>query len=156
MPIPAYANFGSDIPGSVTITGREDTVEVIAFEHEVRIPVDPHDGSLTGTRAHSAARLLKAFDKSSPMLYDFLCNGKVIPEVLINWYKIDETGAETEYFVHKLENVRIVSIKPEMPNVKIKEYERLVHMEWIELRYEKITWTFMDGNIEATDTWLER
>ena len=29
------------------------------------------------------------------------------------------------------------------------------HMVDIELRYEKITWTFLDGNLEYADAWKE-
>jgi len=156
MPSAAYVNFGDDIPGSVQVQDREDTVEVFAFEHEVHMPVDPRDGSLTGTRTHSAVKMLKAVDKATPMLYQFLCTGQSIEEVTINWYKIADTGQEEIYFTHKLEGVRIVSVKPDMSNLLDPANEKYPHLEWVEVRYQRITWTFLDGNIEASDSWQER
>jgi len=155
MPIPAYIDF-KDFPGSCQVSGREDQVEVLGFTHEVYIPTDRKDGSTTGTRVHDAMAIVKNYDKASPKLFEHLCNGKKIPEVLIHWYQIDpSTGSETEYFTHKLVDVIIVSIKPWMPNVDDPTSERYKHMEQVSMRYGKITWTFVDGNIEFTDSWLE-
>ena len=154
MPTPAYADF-KDFPGSFQGEGREDTVEVLAFNHEVHIPTDPNDGTTTGTRVHHAMTLVKNYDKASPKLYEYLCNGKEIPEMEIHWYTIKpDTGEETEYFTHKLENVIVVGMKPWMPNTKDPATEQYKHMEEVSLRYGKITWTFVDGNIEYTDSWL--
>jgi len=155
MPIPAYMDFG-DFPGSCQVAGREDMVQVLGFSHQVYIPTDPKDGSTTGTRVHGALGIVKNYDKASPKLYEYLCNGKKIPEVLLHWYMIDpDTGQETEYFTHKLEDVIVVSMKPWMPNVDEQKYKEFKHMEEVSLRYAKITWTFVDGNIEFMDSWLE-
>ncbi|EPH5377859.1 type VI secretion system tube protein Hcp, partial [Escherichia coli] len=35
-------------------------------------------------------------------------------------------------------------------------YEKHNHLEQVELRYEKITWTYKDGNIIHSDAWSER
>jgi type VI secretion system secreted protein Hcp len=155
MPLPAYMDLGSDIPGSVQVKGRENQVEVLGFSHHVYMPSDVKDGTATGTRRHNSIRILKNFDKSSPKLYEYLCNGKKIPKIVIHWYMIDEMGQEKEYFTHTLENARIVSMKPWMPNVDDKATENYKHMEDVEIRYEKITWTFVDGNIEYSDSWWE-
>ncbi len=154
MPIPAYMDF-KDFPGSCLVEGREDQVEVLGFKHEVYIPTDRKDGSPTGTRVHNPLKIVKNYDKSSPKLYEYLCNGKEIPEVLIHWYMIAADGSETEYFTHKLEKVIITGVKPWMPNVDEPSSEQYKHMEEISIRYGKMTWTFVDGNIEYTDSWLE-
>ena len=159
MPIPAYMwikdENGSEIKGSVDVAGREGSIEVIEFNHEVRIPTDPDTGKLTGTRKHESLTVVKSFDAASPYLYKAVCEGQTFKEVELKWYRIDDTGSETEYFNHKLEGVKVCSVKPVMNNVKLAEYERLVHMEQIQLRYQKITWTYVDGNLEASDSWKE-
>lgn len=159
MPIPAYMwikdENGNDIKGSVDVADREGSIEVLEFHHEVRIPTDPDTGKLTGTRKHEALTLVKAFDASSPYLYKAVCEGQTFSEVELKWYRIDESGTETEYFNHKLEGVKICSVKPVMHNVKIREYERLVHMEEVSLRYQKVVWTYLDGNLQASDAWKE-
>ncbi|MFH1096360.1 MAG: Hcp family type VI secretion system effector [Candidatus Desantisbacteria bacterium] len=155
MPMPAYMDLGSEIPGSVTVAGRENQVEILAFSHRLFMPTDVKDGTAAGTRKHESLIVTKNTDKSSPKLYEYLCNGKKIPLVVIHWYMIDSGGQEKEYFAHKLTNARIVAIKPWMPNVDDKATETYKHMEEIEFRYEKITWTYLDGNVEYSDSWLE-
>jgi type VI secretion system secreted protein Hcp len=79
---------GKPVNGSVTIKGREKSVEVVEFEHEVRIPTDPDTGKLTGTRKHESVRLVKAIDASSPYLYKAVCKGQTFKEVEIKWYRV--------------------------------------------------------------------
>jgi len=156
MPIPAYMwiNDG-EIKGGCTVGGREDSIEVLEFRHEVRIPTDPDNGQLTGTRKHEAFTIVKAFDQSSPLLYKAVCEGLTWGTVRLDWYKIDDEGAEVLYFKHTLEQVKVCSVKPVMYNVKAKEYERYVHMEEVSLRYGKITWEYPEGGYMHSDSWLE-
>ena len=156
MPIPAYMwiNDG-EIKGGCTVGGREDSIEVLEFHHEVRIPTDPDNGQLTGTRKHEAFTIVKAYDQSSPLLYKAVCEGLTWDTVRLDWYKIDDEGAEVLYFKHLLEQVKVCSVKPMMYNVKAKEYERFVHMEEVSLRYGKITWEYPEGGYMHSDSWLE-
>ena len=156
MPIPAYMwiNDG-EIKGGCTVAGREDSIEVLEFNHEVRIPTDPDTGQLTGTRKHEAFKIVKAFDQSSPLLYKAVCEGLTYETLRLEWYKIDDEGAEIMYFKHDLEQVKVCSVKPIMYNVKAKEYERYVHMEEISFRYGKISWEYPDGGFMHSDSWLE-
>ena len=156
MAIPAYLwiNDGN-IKGGCTVGGREGSIEVLEFHHEVRIPTDSDTGQLTGTRKHEAFRIVKAFDKSSPLLYKAVCEGQTFDTVKVDWYKIDDSGAETLYFSHLLEQVKVCSVSPFMNNVKAKEFEKFVHMEEVSLRYAKITWEYPDGGFKHSDSWLE-
>ncbi|MEM7351090.1 MAG: Hcp family type VI secretion system effector [Acidobacteriota bacterium] len=154
MPLPSYMDI-PDIPGSCKVQGREDTIEVLGFNHEVYMPTDRKDGSATGTRVHKNLVAVKNYDKASPLLYQYLCNGKIIPMVTLKWYQINEDGLEEEYYNHVLENARITSIRPYMPDVDNPANEQYKHMEEVSFRYERITWRFFDGNIEYTDSWFE-
>ena len=155
MPTPSYAWFkdtsGGEIKGSVQITGREGSSEVMEFNHEVRIPTDVHTAKLTGVRMHNPVSLIKSFDAASPYLYKACCEGQTLQEVVIKWYIIDDSGQEKEYFIHKLEKVKVNSIKAYMPNTKDPDKERYVHLEEVGLAYGKITWTYCDGQLEFTD-----
>lgn len=71
------------------------------------------------------------------------------------WIK-DDAGQEVEYFNTKLENVKLVSLSAMMYDVKNPNFEKQGHTECVELRYEKITWTYTDGNIIHSDSWNER
>ena len=121
----------------------------------MRIPTDLDTGELTGVRKHEAMVITKAFDSASPYFYKACSNGQTLKELTLRWYKIDPSGRETEYFSHKLENVKITSVKPKMHNVKDLEKERYPHLETVSLRYDKVTWTYVDGNIEFSDSWNE-
>ncbi|MEF7612883.1 Hcp family type VI secretion system effector [Aquincola sp. MAHUQ-54] len=159
MAIPAYAwikdDGGADIKGSVDVEGRTGSVEVVEFNHEVRIPTDANTGKLTGTRVHEPMILVKQFDASSPYLYKAVTNGQTLNEVLIRWYRISAAGREEEYFSHRLEKVKVIAVRPVMHNIKEPSKERYNHLEAVELRYEKITWTYADGNIIHSDSWVE-
>lgn len=122
MAIPAYMwlkdDGGSAIKGSVDVNGREDSVEIVEFEHNVRIPTDANTGKLTGTRVHEPIVLYKEYDASSPYLYKAVTTGQTLKEVEIKWYQIDASGQEKEYFNTKLDNVKVVAVGPVMHNIK--------------------------------------
>ncbi len=159
MAIPAYMwlkdDQGGDIQGSVTVAEREGSIEVLHFDHELRIPTDNDTGELTGTRKHEPFVITKAVDSSTPYIYKACSNGQTLKQLELKWYRIDDTGTEKEYFCHKLEDVKIVSITPTMHNVKDLDKERYPHLETVCIRYKRITWTYLDGNIEFSDSWTE-
>jgi type VI secretion system secreted protein Hcp len=159
MAIPAYAWFkddgGADIKGSVDIEGRQGSVEIVEFDHQVRIPTDANTGKLTGTRVHEPMTLVKQVDSSSPYLYKAVTSGQTLQSVEIKWYMINPAGQEVEYFNHKLDKVKVISVKPVMHNIKEPSKEKYNHLEEVEMRYEKVTWTYKDGNIIHADSWNE-
>ncbi len=55
-----------------------------------------------------------------------------------------------------LDNVRVVSVTPLMHDTKDPTKEKHNHLEVVELRYDKITWTYCDGNLRFADSWAER
>jgi type VI secretion system secreted protein Hcp len=154
MPLPAYMDI-QGIQGSCQVEKRTGNVEVVGFNHEVYMPTDRKDGSASGTRVHKDLVIIKNYDKASPMLYQHLCNGKIIPSATLKWYRINDQGVEEEYFNHILTEARITSIRPYMPDVDNPANEQYKHMEEVSFRYEKITWKFLEGNVEWTDSWKE-
>jgi type VI secretion system secreted protein Hcp len=155
MPMPSYMKI-SDFPGSVAVSGREETVEVLSFSHEVYIPVDHKTGKYVGNRVHGQLKIVKNFDKASPKLYNYLCDGRRIPEVIITWYERDEeTGAEKEFYVHKMENAKVVKVHALMDDVDDQSKEHYSPREEISFQYDKLTWTYLDGQIEYSDSYME-
>lgn len=155
MAIPAYMEIDG-IPGSVNVAGREGTVEVLEFNHRVYLPTDRDDGTITGTRKHDALIIHKAFDKSSALLYQRVCTGTSIPKITIKWYEITDQGEEKPYYQHVLTKCKIASVRSYMHNVKDRAKEQYVHQEEVTIRYEKISWTFLDGNLMHQDEWNSR
>lgn len=155
MAISAYMEI-EGIPGSVNVAGREGNVEVLEFNHRVYLPTDRDNGTLTGTRKHDALEIHKAFDKASPLLYQRTCTGETIPRIVIRWYEITEQGQETPYFVHELTKCKVASVRSYMHNVKDRTKDQYVHQEEVLIRYEKISWTYLDGNLMHADEWNSR
>ncbi|PIX84334.1 MAG: type VI secretion system tube protein Hcp [Nitrospirae bacterium CG_4_10_14_3_um_filter_70_108] len=157
MPMPAHMTLTGEnqgaIKGSCTMAGREDTILVEAFNHQVSMPRDPQTGLASGKRRHEPMSVVKFYDKSSPLLYQALCTGEHFKDVTLKWYRIASTGQEEHYFTTLLEDAILVAIRPFMPNALDKETEQYGHMEECSFTYRRITWTFEDGGVTATDDW---
>jgi len=104
-------------------------------------------------RVHNPLIITKVFDKSSPKLYQALCTGEHMTEVVIKWYRIDPTGQEEHYFTTALEDAIVVSMKPNMPNCLDPVMESFSHMENVAFTYRKIKWTWEADGIESEDDW---
>ena len=160
MPQPTYMwlkdHAGTEVKGSVTIPGREGSVEIWQFDHKVHAPTDDHTGNITGTRKHDAITIIKPFDASSIYLYRGVCNGENFTDIEFKWYQIEETGNEVEYFNHTLKDCQITSVRPIQFNIKDPTKDRYVHLEEVQIRYKEITWKFIPDNAETTDSWSSR
>lgn len=158
MPMPAHMTMEGEnqgnIEGSCEMQGREGTMLVEAFNHEVRIPRDPQTGLSTGKRIHNALSIVKVFDKATPKLYQALCTGEHMKNVTIKWYRIDPTGKEQHYFTHKLTDAIIVAVRPWMPNCLDPATESFTHMEEVMFTYKQISWTWEIDGIESEDSWI--
>lgn len=158
MAIPSHLwlrdDGGALIKGSSDVMNREQSIEIINFGHGLYLPTDGNTGKITGTRIHAPMVFEKEFDSSTPYLYKAVATGQTLQSAEIKWYKINDAGQEVEYFNIFLEKVKVVAVTPGMYNTKT--VEKCNHLERVELRYEKITWKFVDGNIQYTDAWDER
>lgn len=126
---------GSPIVGGCSMPTRLGSIELKSVTHNVSIPLDANRGKLTGTRIHTPIVMLKEFDKTTPILFRALCEGRTLKSATIKMYRILDAGLESEYFNILLENVKTTTISPYLhPNGMTS-----THMENIELRYEAIT-----------------
>lgn len=142
---------GSPIIGSCLMPLRLGSIELKSFSHGVTIPVNPGRGKLTGTRIHRPITLVKEFDQTTPLLYRAVCEGRVMKKGTIKMYRILESGIESEYFNITLDNVKITTVAPYLSPNGLSS----THLETLELRYEAITWKYVEGNIIYKDSWNE-
>lgn len=98
----------------------------------------------------------KEFDSSSPYLYKAVATGQTLQSAEIRWYRINHAGQEECYFVMTIEGVKITGVNPGMPNAKMSGNAQINHMESISMMYDKITWRYVDGNVQYTDDWNVR
>lgn len=157
MSVPAhlwlYDNNGVLITGGSEVARREGSIEIQSFNHGVTVPTDGNTGRLTSARVHNVMSIEKDFDKSTPYLYRAVSTGQNIQKAIIKWYRINDAGMEDEFLNMIMENVRITSIHPTMHNFKSPEGQLSTPRESLGMRYAKITWRYLDGNITYTDEW---
>jgi type VI secretion system secreted protein Hcp len=142
-----------EIKGSVTQAGREDSIMVIGFSHEVISPRDAASGLPTGKRQHKPIVITKEIDKSTPLLMNVLVNNENITEWELRFWQPSATGKEFQFYTVQLINASIASIRSEMLNNKYPENMQHKEREHVSFCYQKIIWTWMDGGIEAEDDW---
>lgn len=142
-----------DIKGSVTQKGREESIMVIGFSHEVVSPRDAASGLPTGKRQHKPFTVTKEIDKSTPLLYNVLTNNENITDWKLKFWQPSTSGAEVQFYTVDLVNANIAGIRGEMLNNKYPENMQHKEREHVAFTYQKITWTWMDGGITADDDW---
>lgn len=142
-----------EIKGSVTQKGRENTIMVIATQHEIVSPRDPASGLPTGKRMHKPFIITKELDKSSPLLYNVLTNNENITEAVIRYWTPNKDGSEKQHYTVRLTNANIASINFRMPNNKHPDLMKFAEYEEVAFTYQKIEWTWSDGGITADDDW---
>lgn len=159
VPIPLHLwlkdSSGSHIRGSSQVEGREGSIEVLSFTHGMISPADGVTGKLLGNRMHWPLMVEKEIDRSSPVLYMALSRCHTLKSAEIKWYRVDDSGREIEYFNMMMRNVKIVAVTPRVSNIKDSSSQTHNHLEQIELRYEEITWTYLDGNLQYRDAWSD-
>ena len=166
MPTPAYMTvegstqgnitqgaFTEDSVGNIWQEDHQDEVLVQAFKHNVMIPRDPRSGQPTGQRVHQPLTVTKVFDKASPLLYNALCSGELLPKVAIKWYRTSPTGTQEHYFTVELEDAIIVDIQSYMPNCQDPDNAAFTHLEDVSFSYRKINWTHEIASTTGSDDW---
>lgn len=147
---------GNDIPGSVDIAGRVGSIEIDAFGHSIDVPFDPVTHQITGQRKHSAVKFIKPVDRSTPYLFKAVCESQLLGSAEFRWYQMSESGTEVEFYNVKLEGVKIVRVAPHQSSTLDNDFEKEPELEEVYMVYQHITWTFINGGLQASDTWSGR
>ena len=139
------------ITGGATQTGREGSMEVLEFSHSVSQSIDSASGLPTGKRQHRPIRIVKDVDKASPILMTVLTSNENLTEVRINFWRPNLSGQEIQFYTVELVNAKITNIS----QISGSEDELLQKpaQETITFTYQKIIWTWQDGNITSEDDW---
>ena len=147
------------IDGGVIQKGHEKTILVHSFTDEIDSPRDPASGLPTGKRQHQPIVILKELDKSTPLLWNALVNNENLTQFLLQVYAQGEggviggVGAEVMIYTIALTNASISSMRQYMSDNEIATNATLPVREEVSFTYQKITWTWVQGGITATDDW---
>ncbi len=142
-----------EVKGSVTQAGREDSIMVIGFEHDVVSPRDAASGLPTGKRQHMPITITKEIDLSTPILYQIMVQNENIPEWKMQCFQPSAAGQEQQHYTITLTNASIAGIRAEMLNNKYSENMQHKEREHVSFCYQKIEWTWEEGGISTQDDW---
>ena len=127
---------------------RENSIVVYSFGYEVVAPMEV--GGATGRRQHGPFKIVKAVDKSSPLLYKALCEYQNVNSAELRFYRPSPSGsgAEEHYYTIRLESAYITSIRT-AASADSDSFDR----EIVAFVFQDIIWTYMDGGVEYHDGW---
>jgi type VI secretion system secreted protein Hcp len=119
----------------------------------VTTPTDPQSGQPSGQRVHKALAFTSALNKSTPLLYQALASGELLPTVEVKWYRTSVDGKQEHFFTTKLEDATIVDIHAVLPHAQDASKAEYTQLIKTSLAYRKITWTHTVAGTEASDDW---
>ncbi len=132
------------IKGTGQIKGREGDVTVVGFRHEVKNDIDPRTGTPTKDRTHTPLVILKNLDFSTAALHAAHADGRTFSTFELKLYHMPRSGNEHNYFIIKLDNAKIASMKLVMPDVALDMHSIVHEYEEVEFTYDSITYTTPD------------
>jgi type VI secretion system secreted protein Hcp len=137
--------FTSDI----TRKGFEGKIDVINYTDSISVPTDGASGLPTGRRQHSPISITKHIDKTSPLLANAAYTNENLSSVKFEFVRptptLGGTVGEKVFFTIELTNSNIISLTRSMTGD--------ARTESLELTFEKITITYVEGGIQADDDW---
>jgi type VI secretion system secreted protein Hcp len=127
----------SGITGTGRQKGREGTMTVVAFRHEIKADLDPVTLKPSGNRTHGALVVAKNLDFATPALHEAHANKSKL-SVTLRLYRMPRSGNEFNYMAIHLAEAQITSINLVMPfsqtNELLHEYEEISFI------YKSIGW----------------
>lgn len=140
-----------DSVGNLYVEGHEDECYVLSFGHSVEVPIDTTSGAPTSRRVHKPLRIVKPFDKATPLLMQALVNGENLVTVEIKFYRTGNTGLLEHFFTITLENAVIINISPSL----IPTAADIQMMETVTFTYQKITWEHEVAGTSTSDDYRD-
>ncbi|MBN2563422.1 MAG: type VI secretion system tube protein Hcp [Phycisphaerae bacterium] len=153
MPTPINL-YVAEFPGSSEKEDRADSSDVFEMEHYIHQPVREEDGMASGVRVHSAMRVVCQIDKATPGLHKACCTGQRLPEVKLEFWRIDPSSrAESRYYLITMRSARVVDVRPYFPMSFVPANESYRHMVQYSFVYEEIEWNWLPESVVEQDKW---
>ena len=166
MPTPAYISiegatqgpitqgaFTEDSVGNIWQEGHEDQIMVQAIDHVVTIPRDPQSGQPSGQRVHKPFKFTAALNKATPLIYNALTSGEMLPTVEVQWWRTNSAGKQEHFFSTILEDCLVVDVDCCMPHAQNPENQDYTQLLTVSLSYRKITWEHTIAGTSGADDW---
>jgi type VI secretion system secreted protein Hcp len=143
-----------DIKGGSTQRGRTGQIQVVGWSHEVQAPRDVVSGIALGKRVHKPLVITKEIDRASPALYTAWATNESLTGWQLFLWRPGPSGVEQQYFTIQLSHATVSGIQVVQPDARDPAFEWQLNTEMVSFTYQSITWTWTDGNLAATDSWL--
>lgn len=166
MPTPAYITiegatqgpitqgaFTEDSVGNIWQEGHEDQIMVQAIDHVVTIPRDPQSGQPSGQRVHKPFKFTAALNKATPLIYNALTSGEMLPTVEVQWWRTNSAGKQEHFFSTILEDCLVVDVDCQMPHAQNPDNQDYTQLLTVSLSYRKITWEHTIAGTSGADDW---
>jgi type VI secretion system secreted protein Hcp len=139
------------IKGSCLKDKHKDWIEVLQYEHELKLPYNGSDTMMRGDTQQMPLRIIKEWDMASPLLHEALTQGEHFKTLKIEWFRKIGNKAEPElFFVHSLTKAKIVNIRSFMNHRDDSSRAYWPqHMEEISFVFEKIEWLWKPNNVSG-------
>jgi type VI secretion system secreted protein Hcp len=143
-----------DVQGPVTLngTGRQGSIQLLGFSHEINSPHNQSSGISTGQRIHLPLIVAKPLDQSTPLLYQMIAINEILLTVRLSFWS-NLNGIDKNIFTITLTNASISRIQSQSPHQQSAIAINDTHYELVSFTYEKIEWRWTDGGRSSTDEW---
>ena len=128
------------VSGTVGIIGQRQgalsPITLTGISHAIVSPRDAASGQSSGKRQHGDVKIVKEWDKSTPLLFRAAANNETLTSVLIGLLR---------------NGTQVATIK--LTNAHVADYAEHGLTESWSFTYQKIEWTWIDGGISFADDW---
>lgn len=130
---------------------QNGAIPVLEVRHTLVSPRDTESGQTTGKRRHAPIVVVKEVDRSSPVLLQAWSRNEVLPTWKLDVFATDRFGRRRPAYTIELQRAAVSQVALLTPEA---QGYALPH-EAVSFVYERVTWTWPDGNVYATDDWME-
>ncbi|MGH2443093.1 MAG: type VI secretion system tube protein TssD [Chloroflexota bacterium] len=141
--------FAGDLNGD----GLPDRLAGLKYDLQISEAYVPGSGLSAGRRQHQPLTIMKEVDKASPMFLQAMVTNEILSQVLLEFPGTLSTGQSTIFYTVVLQNALVVKFHQMVGNVLDPEESNPHELEEISFTYQKITVTWTDGGVTATDDW---
>jgi type VI secretion system secreted protein Hcp len=145
-----------NVKGEVTQISAKDQMLVYSVSGTVLAPRDPVSGLPTGKRQYKPITVVKAWDRSAPVLHQMLASNENLITVVITYWKPGRLmGSQTAYARETLTNANLAEVTDAfgpslgqlVPSALTDRAQR------ISLTFQKATWEHLSTGTIAEDDW---
>jgi type VI secretion system secreted protein Hcp len=140
MAFSAWVNMGDAAKGESLDKDHTDWIDITSCSHAVQQPASAGRKTAGGTvneADHGDFQITKLVDKSSPKLYELVCNGTHLDKVTVDIAK-PIGGKPTKYMVTEMKNVIVTGVHMDADASGESNYPS----ETVTLSYDTISWTY--------------